>query len=126
MTHPDKLLTRAEVANWLDVTASISTQLDHVVMHHPSFALDARSATTATRLRHGSNATHQSHWLRTEEHMRYREITESEPVKPSAPLTPAQSQRRAGRQQRAQAKLADTQAMAAIKINAEKRKINEI
>jgi hypothetical protein len=58
--------------------------------------------------------------------MQYREITEAEPVKPSAPLTPAQSRCRAGRQQKAQAKLSDTQATAAIKINAEKRKLNEL
>ncbi len=55
--------------------------------------------------------------------MRYLEITEEEPVKP---LTPKQARQRATRQQKAQAKLSDTQATAAIKINAEKLKLSEI
>lgn len=55
--------------------------------------------------------------------MRYREITEGEPVKP---LTPKQARRRAARLQNAQAKLADTQATTAIKVNAAKRKLSEI
>jgi hypothetical protein len=58
--------------------------------------------------------------------MRYREITEAEPVKLSAPLTPAQSRRRAEREQKAQSKLADTQALSVIRIEADRRKINEI
>ena len=58
--------------------------------------------------------------------MRYLEIVEAEPVKPAKPLTPTQSRRRAERQQKAQAKLADTQAAAAITINAAQRKLNEI
>lgn len=55
--------------------------------------------------------------------MRYREITEAEPVKP---LTPKQARRRAARQQKAQAQLANTQAAATIKVNAAKQKLSQI
>jgi hypothetical protein len=55
--------------------------------------------------------------------MRYREITEDEPVKP---LTPKQARRRAARQQKAQIQLANTQATTAIKINAAKQKLSKI
>jgi hypothetical protein len=55
--------------------------------------------------------------------MRYREITEDEPVKP---LTPKQARTRAARQQKAQVQLANTQATTAIKINAAKQKLSEI
>lgn len=55
--------------------------------------------------------------------MRYREITENEPVKP---LTPNQARRRAARQQKAQIQLANTQAITAIKINAAKQKLSKI
>jgi hypothetical protein len=58
--------------------------------------------------------------------MNYREITETEPVKPSVPLTPTQARRRAERQQKAQARLTATRATAAIRINGEKEKLSEI
>lgn len=55
--------------------------------------------------------------------MRYREITEGEPVKP---LTPKQARRRAARVQKAQAQLANTQATTAIKMNVARQKLREI
>jgi hypothetical protein len=55
--------------------------------------------------------------------MRYREITEGEPVKP---LTPKQARLRATRLQKAQAQLANTQATTAIKISAARQKLSEI
>lgn len=58
--------------------------------------------------------------------MRYREITEGEPAQPVKPLTPKRARQRAERQQKAQDKLADTQATAAIKVNAARRKLSEI
>lgn len=58
--------------------------------------------------------------------MRYREIAESGPVAPAAPLTPEQARKRADRIDKAQDRLADAKAASTIKINAEKRKIMEI
>lgn len=55
--------------------------------------------------------------------VRYWEIIEAMPQKP---LTPAQGRRRAERQRKAQATLADAQATAAIKIAAERRKLASI
>lgn len=55
--------------------------------------------------------------------MRYREITEDEPVKP---LTPKQARRRAARQQKAQANLANIKATTAIKLNAATQKLSEL
>lgn len=57
------------------------------------------------------------------------EITETsplKPLKPIKPLTPAQSRTRADKLTKAQAKLSDTKAQAAIKINAAARKISDI
>ena len=61
--------------------------------------------------------------------MRAREITEAKPVKPmkpSKPLTPAQSRTRADKIAKVQAKFNDTKALCQIKINAARRKINDI
>lgn len=57
------------------------------------------------------------------------EITEAMPLKPLAPvkpLTPAQSRTRADKLNKAQAKLSDVRAQAAIKINAARRKMTDI
>ena len=59
--------------------------------------------------------------------MRAREImAEAKPRKPSGPLTPEQSRRRAEKQQTATAKLSDTKAKASMDVAAAQRKLAAI